>query len=91
VNSIARHAPGKWHKKFSVGWAMMRSGWIKIFNSIGAIGLLVLAGALLTTTTTPENSWPDLSTTGSALAYPVSDPLPRSISVLQRTASKVLR
>lgn len=40
---------------------MLRTGSFRIFNSIGMIGLLVLAGVLLTTATAPANDWRDVS------------------------------
>ncbi len=37
----------------------MRSGKLKLFNSIGVIGLLVTAAVLMTTVTSPANAWRD--------------------------------
>ena len=49
---------------------MLRTGSFRIFNSIGMIGLLVLAGVLLTVATAPANDWRDVSDTGYLLHLP---------------------
>jgi isocitrate dehydrogenase len=43
-----------------------------MFNSIGVIGLLVLAGVLLTTAMAPANAWHGSSVTDYAQAQPVN-------------------
>jgi hypothetical protein len=51
---------------------MLRTRSLKMFNSIGAIGLLVLAGVLLTTATAPAGDWRVSPDTGYLLVQPDS-------------------
>ncbi len=64
---------------------MLRTGSLRMFNSIGVMGLLVLAGVLLTTATAPANAWRDSSVTDYAQALPDISLSPRPPTVLHRT------